>query len=354
MLYFDANANYPVSEKVKKAYCEALHFGNVSATPTPESTQTMADLRAKTLYQCGAAQSSNFVLTSGASESNATIIHNVMMSRPNPSFLVSKTAHASVTQHLSRLAEAGLVKVFWMEDGIPTGFDCLFVQSVCSETGNIAPMDKLARLAKSKGALLAIDHVQGFMKIPCCPATFIGGSYHKIGAPIGLGFLIVDEKAPFVPLIGGKQNNGMRGGTYNYGAIKSALVALNQFKFIPMADAFLDELEKHIPVVAFGNPLPPTCFVVVRKTPNTGNVVFGSFMVNGEPQCGGLMKAKLLKRGIIIATGSACNSESNEDDLGSVRSLAKYDSIKKGFIRVSFHQWLAKSDLRKLAAELLR
>jgi len=93
---------------------------------------------------------------------------------------------------------------------------------------------------------------------------------------------------------------------------------------------------------------------VVRKTPNTGNVVFGSFMVNGEPQCGGLMKAKLLKRGIIIATGSACNSESNEDDLGSVRSLAKYDSIKKGFIRVSFHQWLAKSDLRKLAAELLR
>ena len=68
--------------------------------------------------------------------------------------------------------------------------------------------------------LVVLDATQSIMKVPIdmerwgLNAVFF--SLHKIGGPIGLGVLVIDDDkyAPFKPLISGKQQNSLRGGTF--------------------------------------------------------------------------------------------------------------------------------------------
>lgn len=67
--------------------------------------------------------------------------------------------------------------------------------------------------------LVVLDAAQSIMKVPIdmekwqLNAVFF--SLHKIGGPIGLGVLVVNDfpEAPFKPLISGKQQHSLRGGT---------------------------------------------------------------------------------------------------------------------------------------------
>ena len=68
--------------------------------------------------------------------------------------------------------------------------------------------------------LVILDATQSIMKVPIdmerwnLNAVFF--SLHKIGGPIGMGVLVIkdDKNAPFKPLISGKQQHALRGGTF--------------------------------------------------------------------------------------------------------------------------------------------
>lgn len=68
--------------------------------------------------------------------------------------------------------------------------------------------------------LIVLDATQSIMKVPIdmerwkLNAVFF--SLHKIGGPIGTGVMVIQDTsfAPFKPLIAGKQQNEMRGGTF--------------------------------------------------------------------------------------------------------------------------------------------
>ena len=62
-------------------------------------------------------------------------------------------------------------------------------------------------------------------------ADFICCSGHKIGALPGVGALIIDNPENFIPLIiGGKQENGVRGGTQNYIGIETLGIAFSEIE----------------------------------------------------------------------------------------------------------------------------
>jgi cysteine desulfurase len=91
---------------------------------------------------------------------------------------------------------------------------------VNNETGAVQPVEAIAARCEATGVCFHTDAVQAFGKIPFSvldlPCTLVTISGHKIGAPKGIGALIVrDRKAIEAILHGGGQQFGIRPGTEN-------------------------------------------------------------------------------------------------------------------------------------------
>jgi cysteine sulfinate desulfinase/cysteine desulfurase-like protein len=88
-----------------------------------------------------------------------------------------------------------------------------------NETGVLWPLEKIAGLVQKTNAILHIDAVQAFGKIPLrlegLGVHFMSFSGHKIHAPKGVGALYINRRVPFTPFLRGTQENGRRGGTQN-------------------------------------------------------------------------------------------------------------------------------------------
>ena len=91
---------------------------------------------------------------------------------------------------------------------------------VNNEVGVIQPVREIAERCRAAGVPFHTDAVQAFGKLPVClsdlPCTLLTLSGHKIGAPKGIGALIVrDRKAVEAIIHGGGQQYGIRPGTEN-------------------------------------------------------------------------------------------------------------------------------------------
>jgi cysteine desulfurase len=132
---------------------------------------------------------------------------------------------------------------------------------VNNEVGVIQPVREIAERCRAAGVPFHTDAVQAFGKLPVCvtdfPCTLLTLSGHKIGAPKGIGALIVrDRKAVEAIIHGGGQQYGIRPGTENVaGAVAlgraAALAATEQqdeaHRLARLRDTLADKLKATIP-----------------------------------------------------------------------------------------------------------
>ena len=103
---------------------------------------------------------------------------------------------------------------------------------VNNEVGVVQPVAEIAGRCRDAGVVFHTDAVQAFGKIPvsvsALPCTLLTLSGHKIGAPKGIGALIVRERKAVEAIIhGGGQQYGIRPGTENVaGAVALGRAAL--------------------------------------------------------------------------------------------------------------------------------
>jgi cysteine desulfurase len=181
-----------------------------------------------------------------------------------------------------------------------------------NETGTIFPIEELAVLAKSVGALFHTDAVQAVGKIPMDLAhsaiDMLSLSGHKLHAPKGIGALYVKRGTRFRPMLrGGHQERGRRAGTENAPGIiglgKAAeLARLHLTTEATQVAALRDKLERELLAAI------PNCFVTgnpAARLPNTSNIAFE--YIEGE----GILLL-LNENGIAASSGSACTSGSLE------------------------------------------
>lgn len=88
------------------------------------------------------------------------------------------------------------------------------------EVGTIQPVDEVAHLCRSAGALLHVDAAAAAGHIPIdfdrSGADLMSVSAHKMGGPVGVGALLVRRGLRIPPLIvGGSQERARRGGLEN-------------------------------------------------------------------------------------------------------------------------------------------
>lgn len=178
------------------------------------------------------------------------------------------------------------------------------VHWVNNETGVVQPMGRIQALVGPTRHTLFVDAVQALAKLPlefsASAPDMMAVSGHKIGAPAGIGALLVKGHADIVRLIpGGGQEQGRRGGTES-----AALIAA----FGAAADAAHDDMSAIASLTRRVEDgllaLAPDCVVFGAGVERVGNVV--NFAVPGLNNATAMMALDLL--GLSVSSGSACSS----------------------------------------------
>lgn len=291
MTYLDFAATSPLLPEVIESmhWAEERFFANASALHTPghlamneiEETRSL-------LASLINASSEEIIFTSGASESNNTVIRT----------FEGHEIETSPLEHHSILESAKTYR----GNKKPKLYSYMLANN---EIG-----DFLELPTKKDGEFLHSDLTQALGKIPIDVkklgldyATF---SAHKIGGPIGVGALFVRNGAPFKPLIiGGNQEKKRRGGTYNTVGIvgfKAALKNAIDHKTWEIYDTSIrelrDTLAKRILNEISGSSLN-TDIHAGKSLPNILNASFQA--AEGES-----IQLYLDAEEIIVSTGSAC------------------------------------------------
>ena len=324
MVYLDSAATMPLLPEVRKAMreTEVKFFGNASALHTPgHLAHNLIEECREVLAEMVGCLPSEIIFTSGATESNNTVIHTFEGCR----------IETSPLEHHSILEAAKIYKgdkepglYSYMLANNETGEYLWGVQDSTFSTRLRSPVvtgsAALSLLASSQDGLestilepqsyLHSDLTQIFGKVPINVkelgldyATF---SAHKIGGPVGVGALYVREGVPFKPLIiGGLQEKGRRGGTYNTVGIAGFRAALEYIKnrgvfeiydtkVRNLRDTLASQILKEIP----GSSLNTD----ISKDKSLPNILNASFRAaEGES-----IQLYLDAEGIIVSTGSAC------------------------------------------------
>lgn len=186
------------------------------------------------------ADSAEIYFTPSGTAANNTAIFGVTQKAGRRGGKIVTTAfeHPSVENCMRRLEEQGFTVVRLLpdtdgnitaeqfENAIDEQTVLVSTMAVNNEVGSILPFDKIAgilRRKKSK-ALLHVDAVQGFMKLPIAPKKcgidLLSVSAHKIHGLKGAGALYVRQGLHIKPhLLGGGQENGLCSGTQAMPAI---------------------------------------------------------------------------------------------------------------------------------------
>src|SRR2546423_6066112 len=278
--YLDNAATTPVRPEVLEAmlpYLGKEAFGNpASAHGFGRAGRAGIEEAKRAVATAVGAEPNQVVFTSGGTEAdNLAIIGAALAARDRGGpfrVAVSATEHkaalaaAHAVQHLGGeelilpVTASGQVESRALDKALERGVAIVSVMWVNNEVGTVQPVAELATRCCDAGVLFHSDAVQAFGKLPVslrdvnCTLLTISG--HKIGAPKGVGALIVrDRKAVEAIIHGGGQQFGIRPGTENVPGIIGLgraveLAAREQAEFAATVRALRDALERrllHVP-----------------------------------------------------------------------------------------------------------
>lgn len=241
MLYLDTAATTPVDPRVAEVVLRLMteEFGNAGSRTHEWGTRAKraVQLAREQVASVAGASPDEVIFTSGATESDNIAIlglaaHGRVVGRRH--VITSALEHKAVLEPLEHLAAQGF-EVEFLRPG-PSGRhsvdqvvehlrpDTLLVSMmlVNNETGVVQPVTEIAQAAADAGAFVHVDAAQGFAKFPvesmAAPIDLVSISGHKIGAPKGVGALVVRRRGwrrvPLEPLtFGGGQERKLRPGT---------------------------------------------------------------------------------------------------------------------------------------------
>lgn len=296
MVYLDYAATSPLLPEAIKAMHEAgqKYFANASALHTPgHLAMNQIENARELLAQIINADPSEIIFTSGASESNNTVIRTFEEHK----IVTSPLEHHSIIEAAKVLS--GSKK--------PALYSYMLVNN---EIGEYLPLKDVVSKAHKEGSFVHSDLTQVLGKVPIDVKTlgldYATFSAHKIGGPVGVGALYIKNGVPFKPLIiGGNQEKKRRGSTYNtvgiigFGAALKYLIKRKTWEIYDttiraLRDELAERILKEIPGSSLNTDLK-------NSLPNILNASF-------EAAEGESIQLYLDAEGIIVSTGSACAS----------------------------------------------
>ncbi|PTQ87765.1 cysteine desulfurase family protein [Nitrosomonas ureae] len=324
-VYFDHNATTRIDDAVLEAMLPYFQreFGNASSRHGYGLNARRAiDKARRQVADAAGVQPVQVIFTSGGSEANNLFIRGAADSLKPGNLFISAIEHPCVlkpAQALSRRScdawamhqltvnASGRVDLDAASNAMQKNKPGLVATMLANnETGVIQDVAHIAESARSHGAYVHTDAIQGLGKIPldfsALKVHAMTLSAHKIYGPKGAAALIVDKRLLLKPLIyGGGHENGLRSGTENVPAIVGFGVACE------LAQARMTETAQHVSILRDQ---------LEKGLASMDAVIFGSAAARIPNTCyfalpdieGDTLVVKLDKAGFAVAAGAACSS----------------------------------------------
>ena len=323
MIYLDNSATTRTLDAAAEAAAKYMRqdFFNPSAaySPAVEAERAVNAARSR-LASMIHATPEEIIYTSGGTESNNTAIFGALKARRGTGrIIVGATEHPSVYSAImtlkgpyniteARVDSTGTQDVNSLMSALSNDVAFVSIMHVNNETGAINDIPSIYKAVKQRapGAIMHVDGVQGFLKVPFdaryCDMYSISG--HKFHAPKGVGALYIKRGVRFAGgQIGGGQERNLRSGTTNTPGIMGMDAAIEYYQ------ANLDEIRRKLMQMklrlaknlsfirdAYINGPEPSL-----GAPHILNVSF--LGVRGE-----VLLHALEEKGIYVSTGSACSA----------------------------------------------
>ncbi len=309
--------------------------------------------------------STEFILTSGASESNSWAFHAaelqagdhiVVSAIEHPSVLAACEAAeaAGVRVSLVGCDESGLISEEAFLAAVGPDTRLVSVMLANNETGVIQPVERLSTIARNQSptCLIHCDVTQALGRIPVDLSgdldeiDLASFSAHKFHGPKGVGGMYIRAGTRIRPILHGEQEGGLRGGTINSpgaaGLSKACEMARLGLPSMTAVQSLRDDLEAQlrsriggVSINGLGAP----------RLPNTSSVTIKGLAAADTVD-------ELARRGICVANGSACTAGSDAPSHVLTAMGVSYEDAFQT-IRISLSHETTPGELALLVTELV-
>ena len=341
MIYLDNSATtrtMGVAAEAAKKYMTEEFFNPAAAYSPAVREERAVNGARRTIGSAINAGPDEIIFTSGGTESNnMAILGSLKAMRGRGRIIVGSTEHPSVYEVYKSLAcqydvveapvdNTGMIDLKRLESLITPDTRLVSVMQVNNEVGAVNDAEAIRRMLRRRApeALLHVDGVQGFLKVPFdaknCDLYSISG--HKIHAPKGIGALYLRQGTKFAGgQIGGGQEKNLRSGTTNTPGIMGMEAAIRNY---------LD--------VLLNGPAPEQ---------GAPHILNASFMgVRGE-----VLLHALEEKEIYVSTGSACSAHKKGRNR-ILNAMGVIGDRQEGAIRFSFCPFNTIEEMDVVAEEI--
>lgn len=317
-----------------------------------------------TIAQCIGALPEEIYFTSGGTESDNWVIKGTLQYGKRRAVITSAFEHHAVLRACERIerlgypvayvypTNSGIVSPKRLSEIITNQTKLVSIMMVNNEIGTVQPIQELCALAHCQGALFHTDAVQAVGHMPidvhALNVDFLSASAHKFNGPKGTGFLYIRHGVTIEPFSdGGTQEYGLRAGTEDIASIVGMAVALQKnCEKITAVQPYLKGLEQ---IILSKLDAAQIDYCRNGDDPHIpGNLSLSFRGFEGE-----MLLHRLDLMGIMVSTGSACDSKNTQ--LSHVLQAIQADTdYAMGTIRISFGKYNSKEDAEKIADALVK
>jgi cysteine desulfurase len=349
MIYLDYQATTPLAPEAREAMLRWLGGPEDGSFGNPHSPHRMGRMAAAAVEAARDQVAALFppggrvIFTSGATEA----INLAIRGAPGEgSIAVSAIEHAAV---LDTAQAVGGCHVLGVDGGglcqpdqpLPSDTRLVAVMQVNNEIGTIQPLGAWREAADRQGALLLVDAVQAYGKLPLAAADMIAVSAHKLHGPKGIGALWVRDGLTLAPQqTGGGQEASLRSGTLSPALCAGFGAAAKLASERMEADMFhVKHLQNIAKQALTGWTLNASA---AQRWPGNLNI-----------RRDGLDVARLMSdcRNIMFSAGSACASGSGRPS-HVLKAIGLSDAQAKSSIRLGFGRYTSAGDIESAAAAI--
>jgi len=249
-VYLDHNATTPIRPEVRASFLETLdHLGGnpSSVHRSGRASRILLDeARARTAAALRVHEDEILFTSGGTEAANLALLGAARAKGTRGSLATTTAEHSAVLGAAEALEREG-----WHVHRIPVDrrcridvdevarlaqgeLDLLSVMAANNEVGTLEPLVSIGEILKSGGRARAVFHTdaaQALGRVPvdleCWGVDLASFSAHKVGGPLGVGFLYRRRGVPLSgPLFGGGQESGARPGSENVPAIVAGALAV--------------------------------------------------------------------------------------------------------------------------------
>jgi cysteine desulfurase len=400
MIFLDSAATTPVRREVLEAMWPYLtgDFGNPSSHhELGESAKRALDAARKSVAAVVGCRASDVVFTSGGTESDNLAIKGLALAEPRGRHIVtSAIEHEAVLESVDYLKRihgfevsvvpvdsVGLVDLRHLREELRPLTTLCTIMYANNEVGIVQPIAAIAELCREHAIPMHTDAVQaaGWLSLDLAElgVDALSLSGHKLGAPKGIGVLIVKGRRSLEPVLhGGGQERGKRSGTENVaGAVGFAhALALAESDRLERAervarlrDDFVADVMARVPAAIYTGPalgvaaaddgadanagsrttaaietVAHTSALTLTRLPNNASFCFPG--TSGES-----LLLELGRAGIICSAGSAC-AVGSDDASHVLTALGIDEAIAQTAVRFSLNGDTTAEQLAMVATQI--